>query len=141
MGVNVRIIDEHFGRTRLSIFDLEYPSEIVTVRELITRRVEQEVARINNSEYDPEYTKPEQRMFLASLTKSSPELLLNQNVAKKRKQAVNANNAVKTAIEAFDSGGFLLLVDDRQYERLDDEVRLSPGSEVVFLRLPFLIGG
>ena len=139
MGVSVRIVDEHFGKSKLSIFDLQVPTETVSMREIITRRVEEEVAHVNHMKNNPERIKAEHRMFLAGLTKRSPEVLLNKS--KRPEKSIDAAVAVTTALAAFEAGNFFVLFNDKQYEKLDDEVRLTPNSEVVFLRLTPLIGG
>lgn len=45
------------------------------------------------------------------------------------------------AITAFRNNGFILLVDDRQVNDLDEEVELNRQSVVTFLRLTPLVGG
>lgn len=139
MGINVRITDEIFGKSKLSIFELSYPSEKVTIREIITRRVEEEVARVNYKKQDPDRIKAEHRMFLAGLTKISPEVLLNADI--KRKKPVNSVSAVKTALQAFEAGRFFVFFNDNQYETLEAKVTLTPNSEIIFLRLTPLMGG
>lgn len=141
MGVSVRIVDEHFGKSKLSIFDLQYPSETVTMRDLIARRVEEEVAQVNQMKRDPDRIKAEHRMFLAGLTRRSPEVLLNAKSKKNPGEPINPHVAVETALKAFKAGQYFVLLNDKQYEDLDEVVRLTPNSEVVFLRLSALIGG
>lgn len=48
---------------------------------------------------------------------------------------------VARALTAFRNNGFVLLVDDRQVDDLDDEVELNDASVVTFLRLTPLVGG
>lgn len=141
MGVMVHVVDEHFGKSKLSIFDLQYPSEITTIREIITRRVEEEVAHVSHMKENPQHIKAEHRMFLAGLTKQSPEVLLNQNSAKKRRKPIDVFSAVNTALKAFNNKKYFVLFNDVQYENLDDEITLTPNSEVIFLRLTPLQGG
>jgi hypothetical protein len=45
------------------------------------------------------------------------------------------------AVEAFERSGFFVLVDDRQLERLDDEIVVRPETEVRFVKLLPLVGG
>ena len=49
--------------------------------------------------------------------------------------------AVATAIEAFEDGLFLVLVDGRQERELDAQVLVGPDSTVTFVRLVALAGG
>ena len=141
MGVTLQVIDEHFGKSKLPIFEIDYPTEATTIGEIITRRVEEEVARVNHGKLNPEHIKAEHRMFLAGLTKQSPEVLLNPVLKKKSGNQIDVRAAVKTALNAFDSKNFFVIVNDVQYEAKDDKVTLEPNSEVIFLRLSPLQGG
>ena len=44
-------------------------------------------------------------------------------------------------VEAFGRNGFVVLVDDRQVEELDEDIELALGTEVTFLKLVPLVGG
>jgi hypothetical protein len=48
--------------------------------------------------------------------------------------------AIANALTAFEDGLYLVLVDEQEYRSLDEPVRLTPNSRVVFLRLTFLAG-
>lgn len=48
--------------------------------------------------------------------------------------------AVSTALQAFEDGLYLVIIDQVEHRRLDDPVSLVPNSRVVFLRLTFLAG-
>jgi hypothetical protein len=96
MGISVRIIDEQFGKTKTPILDILYPQESITVRDFITRRVEEEVAQINSNNRSEKMIRAEHRMFLAGLTKMSPEVLLNDSVKKRSgKKPIDARQAVR----------------------------------------------
>jgi hypothetical protein len=45
------------------------------------------------------------------------------------------------AKRAFYTNGFILLVDDRQVDELDDEIVIRPDTTVTFLKLVPLVGG
>jgi len=141
MGYQIRILDEQFGKTKLSIFKLDYPTEMISVRDLITHRVEEEVARVNSMKKNPSRIKAEHRMFLAGLTKQSPEALLNADSRPTRSKLINPVSAVAVALKAFEAGRYYILFNDQQVEHLDDIVTLTSESEAVFLRLTPLIGG
>jgi hypothetical protein len=141
MGISVRIIDEQFGKTKTPIFDILYPTESVTVRDFITRRVEEEVAQVNSMKRDPDRIDEQHRMFLAGLTKMSPEVLLNKKSQRRSRRMVDVKHAIDTALKAFMKGDFFLLYDNKQVEDLNETLLLKPDSEAVFLRLTPLIGG
>jgi hypothetical protein len=48
--------------------------------------------------------------------------------------------AMAVACSAFMSGRVLILIDRRQARTLDEWVRVLPGSQIVFLKLPTLTG-
>ncbi len=56
-------------------------------------------------------------------------------------QRVDADQAVGTALEAFEDGLYFVVIDGRQYESLDEQVAVGADSRVTFLRLVPLAGG
>ena len=56
-------------------------------------------------------------------------------------QKVEEEEAVGAALQAFEDGLYLVIIDDREYRNLDAEVFLQPESRVTFLRLIMLAGG
>jgi hypothetical protein len=58
-----------------------------------------------------------------------------------RRQAVDTDGAVGVALEAFEDGLYLVVIDGRQYESLDEQVAVGADSRVTFLRLVPLAGG
>lgn len=52
----------------------------------------------------------------------------------------DADEAVGAALEAFEDGLYLVIIDDEEYTDLDRIVRLHPDSRITFLRLTFLAG-
>ena len=56
------------------------------------------------------------------------------------KQTVDDDEAVGTALEAFEDGIYLVLIDGLEQRDLDAEVFVTPESQIVFLRLTMLAG-
>ena len=56
-------------------------------------------------------------------------------------QEVDVEAAVASALEAFEDGIYLVILDDIEQRDLDAEVFLQPDSRLVFLRLVMLAGG
>jgi hypothetical protein len=56
-------------------------------------------------------------------------------------QPVDEDAAVATALQAFEDGLYLVLVDDAEVRELEAPVRLRPDSRLLFLRLSLLAGG
>ncbi|TCB99976.1 hypothetical protein E0H26_03990 [Micromonospora zingiberis] len=106
--------------------------ERLTLRELIRRRIHQEVAEHNAAT-------PAPRRLLVQPT--STERALNGEPAERSHRRLDAARQIALAEEAFRRNGFVVLVGDHQVEELDDEVDLRRDTEVTFLKLVPLVGG
>lgn len=131
MEATLRIYDETPGTERRPAAPLQLASERVTLRELIQRRVEQEVARFNGAQDE---------VFQGLVQPNESERLLNGFKLKKRR-ALDAGKQVRVAFEAFDRNGFVVIFDDRQVDDLDEAVVVTPESSATFVRLVPLVGG
>jgi hypothetical protein len=56
-------------------------------------------------------------------------------------QAVNIEDAISVALQAFTDGLYFVFIDDVQQMDLDAEVSVKTDSHVIFLRLTALVGG
>jgi hypothetical protein len=130
-AVSVLMYDETPGYERSPRVKLELVSDRVTVRELIESRVRREVDAINRA--------PGME-FRTLVQPTDAERTLNGFKLRKPKP-INADAQCKLAVEAFERGRFFLLVDDRQVERLDQEIIIGPDTEVGFFKLVPLVGG
>jgi hypothetical protein len=118
----VIIRDEAVAGQTLGEFSLDFLSEVVTVRELIERRVYEEAQMYNTSTPDP----------VRSLVQPAD--------AGGRRQ-IDWRAQADRAIEAFGRNGFVIFVDDHQVESLDAVIRLEVGTSVSFVKLVPLVGG
>lgn len=129
--VAVTIVDEIPGRGRREVVTLRLASERITAGALIERRVRHEVEQHNASKSETFYglVRPEgAEHFEGRWRLTTPRML-------------DADEQVAIARDAFEHGRILLLVNDRQLERLDDEVALTGSMEVCFYQLVPLVGG
>ena len=131
MPALLRLVDEVPGQPRRPAGTLTLASERVTAREIIRRRVEQEVSVYNRKRggvfdglIQPLGSEPVAKGFRLGEPKT-----------------LSADEQIDVAISAFGRNRIVLLLDDRQIERLDEVVTLTPGSTVTFLRLFPLVGG
>jgi hypothetical protein len=111
--------------------DVEFTRNKVTVRELIEARVNAEVNRYNNKL--PEY-------FQGLVQPTHAEKTINGFKMKERKK-VDPEKQVYIALDAFQKNAYFLLIDKYQPENLDQEITISPRTEVTFLKLTPLVGG
>lgn len=127
----VQIVDETTSKETLHEFRLELVTERLTARELLERRVRAEVDAYNEAPG---------AVFAGLVQPSKSERVLNGFRVHERRP-LSAEAQVSAAVEAFERNGFLLLLDDRQIETLDEEVVIGPGSKARFVRLVPLMGG
>jgi hypothetical protein len=114
-------------------------AERVTVREIIRARVYQEADDHNRRVRQADAGATPYRGLVVP---SAAERQLNGPAHGKRvDREVDWRKQFEVACEAFERNGFLLLIDDRQAESLDDEVTLRVETDVVFVRLTMLVGG
>lgn len=127
----VTFVDETTAGDRGTAWQLEMTEEQLTLREIIRRRVFQEVAEHNAAGGDH---------FRGLVQPGGTEQTRDGFRMSKHRQ-VDAEEQFGRAVQAFSRNGFVVLVDDRQVEDLDAELRLHRGVEVTFLKLVPLVGG
>jgi hypothetical protein len=136
MSVTVTIRDETASGQVYHEIPLEFPSERITVRELIRERVYQEVQDFNRQS--------DQNIFRGLVQPTNTERVLNGarpefHLAKHRQ--IDWKPQFENAIEAFQRNGFLILVGDRQAESLDQEFTVGHETHISFVKLTLLVGG
>ena len=131
MAVTVRVRDEATNGKGSNALSLEFLTERVTARELIRSRVYQEVS---------EYNASLSGLFRGLVQPPDAERTLN-GFRLREGRRIDWEQQSERALRAFQSNGCVLLVDDRQVERLDERIKLELGTEVTFLKLVPLVGG
>jgi hypothetical protein len=131
MAVSVRVVDQINPGGNDDGWDLELPHERTTARELIRGRVYQEVT---------EYNARASGHFKGLVQPSETERVLNGYKLRVGRR-IDWQAQYEKALEAFGRNAFLLLVDDRQFTELDENIDLRSGAEVTFLRLLPMVGG
>jgi hypothetical protein len=125
------ILDETASGSILHRLELEITQEMLTVGELIARRVHDEVAA---------YNERLSGTFSGLVQPTESERVLNGYRLHPHKR-IDAEQQVYRALEAFQNNGFFVLVNDRQAESLAEEVWLGEGATASFLKLTPLVGG
>ena len=125
------ILDETASGSILHRLELEISQEMLTVRELIARRVHDEVTT---------YNERQSGVFQGLVQPTESERVLN-GYRLRPQHLIDAEQQVYRALEAFQQHGFFVLVNDRQVESLDEEVWLGSGATASFLKLTPLVGG
>jgi hypothetical protein len=134
MSMTLKIRDEttfNLGGDEDRGFTLDVLDEHITVRELIRARVYREVRDYNLDQ--PEF-------FHGLVQPSDAERSLNGFKMRSRRR-IDPVRQFELAKRAFYTNGFILLVDDRQVDELEDEIKIRPDTTVTFLKLVPLVGG
>lgn len=127
------------GRRDREHRDLAWPDAPAgpTVGDLIAHVVRAEVAAYNRREHD--------RRFLRVLTEQQIEAQAAagkvQAEVREHAQPADTDTSVETALEAFADGLFLVFLDDREVESVDELVPLRDDLRVRFVRMVPLAGG
>lgn len=136
MSVTLTIRDETTAGNVVSETPLEFPSERITVRELIRERVYQEVQDFNRTQGE--------QVFRGLVQPTDTERILNNHRPEyrlKQRRTIDWKEQFAKAIEAYEKNGFFILIDNKQTEDLDQEFAVSPSTEVSFVKLVMLVGG
>jgi hypothetical protein len=131
MAYQLRIKDETAGGKILNEIILSLQNELVSVKEIISMRVQAEVDSYNQSL--PEYYK-------GLVQPNQAQNTLHGFKMPKRKK-IDAEQQVYIALDAFIRNAYFVLIDQKQAISLDEMVLLSPETEVSFVKLTPLIGG
>jgi len=131
MSATLTIRDETAGGQPLHEWALEVLTERVSVRELIRSRVYQEVQDYNQKQPD---------RFRGLIQPSEAEQTLN-GCKLPKKRHIDWKAQFAKATEAFERKQFLILVNDKQVDSLDEEIEIEPGTTATFLKMTMLVGG
>jgi hypothetical protein len=136
MSVTLMVRDETTSGDVYHERPLEFPTERITVLELIRERVYQEVQDFNRKE--------DERVFRGLVQPTDSERMVNGKSTEyrmKQHRTIEWKPQFEKAIEAFDRNVYLVLIDDKQAESLDQEFVIGQGSLVSFVKLTLLVGG
>lgn len=128
----VTICDETIsgGKTDIKAINLSSISRL-TAKDILKERLQQEVEMFNAQQDD----------CFQGLVQPEDSIRNSKGFQMKAKRIINWEEQYKKAIAAFDKNGFVMLVNDKQVVNLDDELEISEGMEVSFMRLTPLVGG
>lgn len=126
----ILIKDKTLGGGEINSIELEFESQIITLRDLIMRRVEKEVM-IYNEKMDEKY--------FGLVVPEKVEKLLNNKPKAKRKVDVEKQSYV--ALDGFVKNQFFVIINDKQAEDLEQEIELAKVKQIEFIKLTALVGG
>jgi hypothetical protein len=129
---SLTVRDETMTGTATNERELTFLTEWITVRDLIRERVHAEVREYNTA--PPGY-------FRGLVQPTDAETTLNGYRVRESKRRIDGEAQAAKALAAFETNGFLVLVDDKQVDSLDEAVMLTGNTVVSFVKLVPLVGG
>lgn len=124
-------------------FSIPFPPDLgdggtVTLREIIARVVRSEVVAFKERQAERAVFRAlTQRQIAEGAAKGKIEM----GGSEVGQQKVDEDEAIATALLAFEDGLYLVLVDGEEKRSLDAQVFLKPESRLMFVRLTLLAGG
>jgi hypothetical protein len=120
-----------------------------TVREIIRLAVEGQLARLkaDHAQASAEARRALNRQYLSEdevrrlEARGSVKMPSERSLARASPEGLDEAEESQRACAAFERGVFLVLVNGRRFDRLDEAVALSFDAKVVFVRLTPLVGG
>ena len=126
----VTVRDENFSKSEVVELLLKLSMKNLTARRLVEERV--------RAEFDNRLQDKHGDQAPHLVAPGAIEQALN---GAKKVVAGTPDRHIKKALSAFEANGFVLLVDDRQIETLDEEIEIRDDTVVTFLKLTPLVGG
>ena len=137
MSVMLTVRDETASGNVYHSLPLEFPSERITVRDLIRERVYQEVQDFNR--------RHDEQTFCGLVQPTDAERVVGNGdrveYRFKRRRQINWKEQFAKATDAFERNGFFVLIDDKQSQSLDQEFTIGRDTLVSFVQLVPLVGG
>jgi hypothetical protein len=146
MGSTLTVTAKVIGRTKPAIpgWDIPFPPELdysggsLTLRDLITRIVLEEVEGFNARQEERKLTRV---LSQAQIEQGAASGKIDLGGRETEQQVADPDLAVGNALLAFEDGFYFVFVDGVQQKALEQQVFVRPGSQVGFVRLMPLVGG
>jgi hypothetical protein len=130
-NISIIINDETAAGKTIHSIRLDFPASLVTVGDIIEKRVFAEVEAIN---------KKGAKEFYGLIQPTDAEQTLN-GFRVREFRPIDPVKQTAIAKEAFMSNGFFMLIDNVQPESLEQNFVLHQDSEISFIKLTPLVGG
>jgi hypothetical protein len=126
----IRIVDSMPGGIACSR-EMDAPAERLSLRTVLTERVQQEVAAYNR-------TRPE--IYRGLVAPAESERLLN-GYRLKLVRELDPQQEVDRCFRAFKANGFVVFANGQQVHSLDDDIDFAAAPHLEFVKLMPLAGG
>jgi hypothetical protein len=127
----VTVCDETFSGGKTNVKTINLTGNYLTAKDILKERLQQEVEIFN----------AQQDACFQGLVQPEGSTRSKNGFQMQIKRFIDWLEQYEKAIAAFDKNGFVMLVNDKQVVTLDEELEISEGMEVSFMRLTPLVGG
>ncbi len=129
--MNITIKDTTFSGKPLYKIELHFTEHLVSLKEIISRRVLAEVVKYNHP--DAEY--------VHSLVHPPDSDETINGIKYKKRRKVDGEKQVYLALDAFQKHRYFVLINGIQAVSLDQQVDLSLDIDIHFIKFRLLVGG
>ena len=129
--IEIKVKDETLGGKIINEIILALESELTKVEDILKARVFQEVEKYNDKL---------PTIFNGLVQPDDAETILN-GYKMKTKRKIDPEKQFYVACDAFSKNAFFILIDNKQACSLQEEVLVSSGTTVSFVKLTPLVGG
>lgn len=138
MAATLTFKDETLAGNLIQEMEIPVQAETLTLREIIMLRVEEEIRRLQDEHHKRFLTAlsylTEQERTLNGTTWTGPD-------GKNKPAGPDPEAQGYRALEAFKRNAYFVLVDDKQVDELETEIRLTGKTVVSFVKMTPLVGG
>lgn len=110
----------------------------LTLRDLIERIVRDEVKAFRQRQHDRQFLRALTAREIAAAAEKGKVQMGESEVGL---QDVDEDQAVGTALQAFEDGMYLVVIDEVEQTHLEQPIFLTSDSRITFIRLTLLSGG
>ena len=126
------IKDETLTGKIINEIEIQHKNETISVKDLITLRVTTEVESYNSNPLG---------YFKGLIQPNETEVTLNGYKLNNKLKKIDTEKQVYLALDAFTKNTFILIVNDKQMDSLNQKVKPSNNLNVSFIKLTPLVGG
>lgn len=110
----------------------------LTLRDLIERIVREQVQAFKKRQQDAQFVRALTNLEIEQAAETGKITMGGSEISP---QEVDIDEAVHQALQAFEDGIYLVVIDEQRPTDLDSQVFLTDDSQITFIRLTLLTGG
>ncbi len=130
-----RPLFDHFS---IALQDLQVHNTPITLNDLLDNVVTNQVKVFSQRQHESQLLKVLTQRDIESGTQLGK---ITSGASHVPKQAVDLQQAIVTAKEAFVDGLFMVFIDEEQITELETNISLTEDSRILFIRLTLIAGG